>query len=235
MPESPEDPALTTAYTSNTRTAASNRTVSYDGNATIRRLLIDDYSFLPVCYRSPGFLFRGLSSGLRQACDSGQFGLNHGTHALAHLERDLGVHLVSADFSDAYTVSRLWECGDDGVILILRADYFSDQYQRDQAATLGFAEPGVVFKYPFFCNAINLPDVAYFIVTPNGAESVLKAFAVMGRPRSQSLRERLIVFGHDHRDISRQSLGQYLKECLADRQIDSATMIQVESYPQRSG
>ena len=235
MPEFPEDPSLTTAYTSNTRTTASNRAVSYDRNATIRRLLINDYSFLPVCYRSPGFLFRGLASGLRQACDSGQFGFNHGSHALAHLERELGVHLVSADFSDAYTVSRLWERDDDGVIMILKADYFSDRYQLDQAATLAFAEPGVVFKYPFFCNPINFQDVAYFIVTPSGAESVLKGFAGMGQGENQSLRERLIIFGQDQTDISRQSLGQYLEQCLADRQIGSATMTQVDSYPQRSG
>ena len=234
MSESQKNPALTTAYVSNTRTRLSERAVSYDRNDEIRRLLMNDYSFMPVCYQGPGFLFRGLEGGLGLACEKGHFGLNTGDHALAHLERELGVLLVSADFSDAYTVSRLWESGDDAVILILNADYFFEQYQRHHAATLAFAEPGVIFKYPFLCNAIAVEDIAYFIVSSAGAELLNKTFEAGQNHLFESLRNKLIVLDNEHNAVSRQSLGQHLQRCLDLREIAGAKTMHVEDYPRKS-
>ena len=234
MSESQKNPSLTTAYVSNTRTRLSERAVSYDHNDEIRRLLLNDYSFMPVCYQGPGVLFRGLEAGLGLACEKGYFGLNAGDHALAHLERDLGVLLVSADFSDAYTVSRLWESGDDAIILILSADYFFEQYQRHHAATLAFAEPGVVFKYPFLCNAIAIEDIAYFIVSGAGAELLNKTFEAGQNSQFESVRDKLIVLDNKHSALSRQSFKQHLQRCLDVREIVGAKTMHVEDYPRKS-
>lgn len=233
MPKNP-DATLTTAYASNTRSGSKlQKRVNYDRNDKIRRLLEADHSFLPICYRSPGFLFRGLEIGLSAACENGHFSLNRGDHTLAHLERDLGVLLVSADFSDAYTVSRLWKSADDGVILALKGDYFAEAYARHKAATLAFAEPGVLFKYPFLCDPIDIRDVAYFIVKRTGAEILNQALKAGGENTASNSSPKLILADSVDGRMSRQALSQYLEACLDERKIISASMLKVDDYPQR--
>ncbi|MGR8950308.1 MAG: hypothetical protein ACU84Q_19865 [Gammaproteobacteria bacterium] len=221
----------TTAYGSNTREHKSIQAVSYCANEKIRSLLIRDYSFLPVTYQEPGFLFRGLEHGLTAACESGKFSLNQGKHSLAFLERELGVLLISADFSDAYTVSRLWESTNDAVILVLRANYFAARYARHEAATLGFAEPGVVFKYPFVCEDIALKDVGYFIVGDNGAARLRQSFTYESHDAEKLLEDKLIVIGKDCDEFSRQTLNEYIVQELANENVTSAAMVQAHSYP----
>ena len=226
--------SLTTAYDSNTRPHHDLNPVTYGNNKKIRKLLHDDFAFLPISYRNPGFLFRGLEVGLSDACTTGYFALNRGAHSLAHLERELNVILVSADFSDAFSVTRIWEAHEDAVIMALPADYFWVRYQQHQAATLGFAEPGVVFKYPFLCEAIALQDIACFIIGPHHAAKLTNALVRLTDKTSGDLCQRLIVVDDDCANLSRQALEQYLENRLQERQIVGAVPIQVKDFPTKS-
>ena len=231
----------TTAYQSNTRESCNRTIVQYAQNDKIKSLLENDYAFLPLSYRAPGFLFRGLDSGINDGIRKGEFALNEGSHSLAALERELGVVLVSADFSDALSVSRLWEGHDDGGILVIPASTFDKHYIQHNAATLGFAEPGVVFKYPFFTNPIPINDIAYLIVHQKQADKLVNA-ANDARPpvdasnnpaTSGDISDRLIVIDDDNSLAKRGNLNEYLNECLANKSVSKATAIQVEKYPRK--
>ena len=244
--KSSAETAQTTAYQSNTRESLGLKTVQYARNDKIRTLLENDYAFLPVSYRAPGFLFRGLESGMCDGIREGKFALNNGSHSLAALERELGVVLVSADFSDALSVSRLWESNDDGGILIIPASAFDKHYSAHNAAVLGFAEPGVVFKYPFFANPIPVNEIAYLIIHRKQVDKLLNSLEEPA-PASDSpdgltkggivtasdLLERLIVIDDDSSLTNRHDLNKYLNECLSDKRISKATSIQVEHYPKK--
>ena len=235
----------TTAYQSNTRERRSQSPVSYLHNPNIKALLETDYAFLPISYRSPGFLFRGLESGLNEGVANGEFGINQGSHSLAALERELGVLLVSADFSDALTVSRIWESNSDAGILVIAAEIFGAYYEQHKAATLGFAEPGVVFKYPFFTDNLFLDEIAYLIVCQNQGKVLKNSFeeknspisssdgTCLGKSSFQEFAERLIVIEDDDAIVSRSALSKYLTRRLADKQIEKATAMHVEHYPRK--
>ena len=225
------DPHLTTAYASNTRERKPRQAVSYAHNEKIHSLLNRDYSFLPISYQSPGYLFRGLASGLDMACKTGKLSLNQGEHALAHLERELGVILVSADFADAYSVARLWESMDDAVIAIISADYFANRYRQHEAATLGFAEPGVVFKYPFLCQDIPLVDIDYFIVGSRAAGQLTAAINLSDVNSAVEIDEKLIIVDPECGNLSRHDLETELDRKISDKGISSALAIQVQDYP----
>lgn len=225
----------TTAYASNTRHANPARDVKYSRNAKIQRLLKLDYAFLPLNFQLPGFLFRGLESGLNVALSSGRFGLNQGSHSLAHLERDLEVLLISGDFSDAFTVSRIWENNEDAVILALKADYFKSRYEQDRAATLGFAEPGVVFKYPFLCDDIALADVSYFICSGENAEKIAAALRQACDTPHAIDNDRFIFTDSLPTTCTRQTLNEYLAQRFRERNITGATAVQVDYSPTKDG
>ena len=226
-----DNPSLTTAYVSNTRQYTPKRVVAYEHNESIKSLLSRDYSFLPVSYQNSGYLFRGLACGLNAACETGNFSLNQGEHALAHLERELGVILVSADFSDAYSVSQFWDSMDDAVIVMIAADYFADRYRQHQAATLGFAEPGVVFKYPFLYQDIPLVDVDYFIVGAKAAAKLRAAVSIANGVASKTIEGKLIVVEDECRNLSRSALAAQLEQSILDKGITPAQPVQVQDYP----
>jgi hypothetical protein len=234
--KSARDASQTTAYELNTRANSPNTPISYHENRKIRSLLERDYAFLPLSYTSPGFLFRGLDSGLRAGISKGQFGLNANDHPLAALERELQVLLVSADFSDSLAVSRLWESVTDAGILVISADVFARSYTQHQAATLGFAEPGVVFKYPFFTHELSVDDISYFIVQRDQAEALENDLkdSPNGKALADEIQQRLIVIDDSLGPFTRHALNEYLTQRLIDKHIGKTTAVQVNRYPRRS-
>lgn len=142
----------------------------------VQQLLKNNYAFLPLTYTAPGYLFRGVSN-LPEVISTAVLDLEPGDHALARLERELGVVMMSADVSDALAVSRVWTDEPGRAVVVLKADAFADYYKRRAAAVLGFADPGVVFRYPFMLGPLPLSVVQALVVHGNAhrlTETLLK-------------------------------------------------------------
>ena len=167
------DGKQTTQYPMNTRARAisrpSRRAVGeaesgFRWHPRIEQLIARDFAFMPVSYKE-GMLFRGIDNW-HATLESEVIGLNHGNHSLAQLERDADVVFVSQDLSDAISVARPWEV-DAGAVVGIPASYFARAFARGQAAVLAFADPGVVFRYPFFAEPVPLSEIrAMWVVDP---------------------------------------------------------------------
>ncbi len=164
--------AQTTVYVNNARAHHGARQCEPGWHAALADLVRRDYAFLPLRYAGQGVLFRGMASGLGAALTTGQCRPSGDDHALNALERETGVVFVSQDVSDALAVARLWEAPRDGGILVIPADCFSRAHAAGAAAVLGFADPGVVFRYPCFAPPLVLEAVAQVIVHPAAAANV---------------------------------------------------------------
>ncbi|MGR8921140.1 MAG: hypothetical protein ACU85V_16100 [Gammaproteobacteria bacterium] len=154
------DPAQTTGYALNTRRGGAGADAGDDWAPPVRELVARDYAFLPLGYAPPGCLFRGIDGGLAAALAAGHFGLNAGAHALAALEREAGVMFLSQDLSDALSVARPWAGPGDVAVLVVPAAVFAARAAAGEAAVLGFADPGVVFRYPFVTAPLELGELA---------------------------------------------------------------------------
>jgi hypothetical protein len=172
---------MTTAYRYNA-IPRSARAVRSGWAPGIDRLLAAGHEFLPYGYAGKGLLFRGLGSGLRAGLLAGAFGRCDSGHALCALEHELGVHLLSHELSDALAVARLWEGRADSGLLAFPASVFEAAMRARRAAVLGFAEPGVVFRYPFLIDALRLADVALLFVPSAAAADALAALAGVPAP-----------------------------------------------------
>ncbi len=154
-----------TAYESNTRKHVHDSSPIKSGWApAIDDLLKQDHCFLGFKYSDNGILFRGMSSGLLNAIRANVFGLYKDAKPHAELEQKLKVHFVSHELSDAITTARLWEDVDDAGIVVLSSQLFNQCYDEKRAAMMAFAEPGFVFKYPFFVDAIPLELIECLLV-----------------------------------------------------------------------
>ncbi len=133
---------------------------------TINALLQQRYAFLPQQYEDTGYLFRGMSNGLLAALQDDRFEYFKDDTSVAGFEQELAILCVSQDFSDAYSVSRLWKHNPDACIVVTKASLFNAELNSRNAAILATAEPGVVFKYPFFTRPLSLNDIELIIVSP---------------------------------------------------------------------
>lgn len=156
--------ALNTAYAYNTRPGRHCRESRSGWHEKIDELLALDHCFLGYRYSDTGVLFRGVQPGLAATLDAGCWLPSLDSGPLGSLERELGVYLLSHDLSDALTIARLWECPDDAAVLVFLAAEFHSRWMQAAAATLGFAEPGVVFKYPFLVEALPIHAISTIIV-----------------------------------------------------------------------
>ncbi|MCP5202165.1 MAG: hypothetical protein H6977_19375 [Gammaproteobacteria bacterium] len=169
----PRDPAQTTVYADNARRGAGRRRCEAGWAQAFARLVERDYAFLPLGYAPPGWLFRGIDRGLAALLAGEPLALNTGEHALAALEREAGVLFVSQDVSDALSVTRLWAAPPDAAILAIPAAAFAAAQADGRAAVLGFADPGVVFRYPAFAAPLAASAVSHVFVAAQGAAAQL--------------------------------------------------------------
>lgn len=155
-----------TAY-SNQRKARSksgNRIAGWDPK--IANLFNLGHNFLGFEYSEPGWLYRGGASGLNKVLTTGEFGYFDAEQSVVHLEKELEIYLTTQDFSDAYSLARFWEGTRGSYIAVYKSSCFNRQLHAGKAAVLGFAEPGVVFKYPFVTQPLTLSDIDYLVVSP---------------------------------------------------------------------
>lgn len=150
MDKSNRDDERNTAYAHNTRPRApGRRRLAGHWHPAIQSLFERDYSFLGYAYEGSGVLFRGLARDVTAMHQAGRWVTNLDDSHVGALERELGVYLLSHELSDALAVARLWASRENAAVLVFDAVEFSQRCQLGNAAMLGFAEPGVVFKYPF--------------------------------------------------------------------------------------
>lgn len=135
---------------------------------SLDRLLASGHIFMGETYSDIGMLFRGLPSGLTQALEQDTFWLSDADNPLCNLERELGVSFCSEVARDALAVARPWEySARDAVVLIFPAAVFGQRWRERAAATLGFADVGMVFKYPCLVEALTWTDLYGLIVHPD--------------------------------------------------------------------
>lgn len=155
-----------TAYEHNAHGSVSDAQVKNHGwSSAINRMIDQRYAFLGLQYEEDGYLFRGMSAGLLDAVANNQLWHYVGDDRGNHLEQELDVLFVSQDFSDALTVARLWEAQWDACIVIFKSNIFNNALINKNAAMMATAEPGVIFKYPFLCQAVSLSDIENIIVS----------------------------------------------------------------------
>ena len=139
--------------------------------ARIESLLCQDYTFLGIYYEPDAFLFRGMASAVGDVLSGGCVGHFDSEHALSLLERQLGVYFVSHEISDAIATARPWERRHDWAIVVLPSARFTAEWKQRRAAVMGFAEPGVVFRYPILTEPVPISDIAAMIVSPAAQHS----------------------------------------------------------------
>ncbi len=135
---------------------------------SLERLVASGHIFMGQTYPDTGVLFRGLPSGLAQALDQDAFWLSDADNPLCKLERELDVSFCSEVARDALAVARPWEySARDAVVLIFPAAVFGQRWRERAAATLGFADVGMVFKYPCLAQALTWADLYGLVVHPD--------------------------------------------------------------------
>jgi hypothetical protein len=215
----PSGAALNTAYAYNTRQHSPYPAPVRSGwHSRIDDLLARDYSFLPCGYSDTGCLFRGMSRGLSACIDAGCWRLSEDDSPLGALERELGVFLLSHDLSDALSVSRLWQAQPDAAVLVFPAAEFRQRWEERAAAVLGFAEPGVVFKYPFLVEPLPMQSVQAIFVAGSYDGSRKPGFFELPAAAISD----------------RSETERYVREALQQRGVTAALAIETNRYPRRS-
>jgi hypothetical protein len=209
--------ALNTAYAYNTRPGSHRRESRSGWHEKIDELLALDHCFLGYRYSDTGVLFRGVQRGLAATLDAGCWLPSPDPGPLGSLERELGVYLLSHDLSDALTIARLWECPADAAVLVFSAAEFHSRWMQAAAAMLGFAEPGVVFKYPFLVEALPIHAVSTIVVPTQYRGTV--------DPRMVNVPAQV---GTD-----RFRLERWILDLLHQRGLSPAQPLPTERYPRR--
>lgn len=227
-----KSPNRQTAYEHNSHSTESNKEVKDHAWAiAIRRMIKQRYAFLGLQY-DDGFLFRGMSKGFLDALLNNRFWHYDGEDRGNHFEKELNVLLVSQDFSDAYTVSKIWEEGLDPCIAIFKSDVFNKALIDKNAAMMATAEPGVVFKYPFLCRPLTLSEIEYIVVSRqlasgltdnNKCEKYEKLFPVFHHLQQEN---KVIQVDINGLAFERTAIEKEIKESLYQMKIQGAKTIE---------
>lgn len=160
-----DNSAATAAYTVDGRGDAYREAVVSSGwHATFDRLLGQGYYFMGHTFMAGGVLFRGMPVGALQALRSASFWHSETDNPLCRLERTLDVIFCSEVGRDALAVAKPWQDETrDAAILVFNSDVFFQRWQQHAAAMLGFADVGMVFKYPCLAEPLK-PDELYGVL-----------------------------------------------------------------------
>lgn len=187
------------------------------------RLLARGHRFMDAAYSEEGVLYRGMSAGLSEALASGCFGHFANPPPQCALEQELGVVLCSQDLSDALAVARPWE-NPDGVVLVFPAALFQQAWRARRAAVLAFAEPGVVFRYPFLLDPLRTEALTALVLAPGVAPP---AAAAAGGAALVSLPTGL--------SGKRRETEAAVREALSRRGLAPAATVRGVAFPRAGG
>lgn len=159
--------AATGAYASDHRDWSDFDVAASGWHPAFDRLLAGGHSFMGYHYPDAGLLFRGMPSGIKVALADDQIWHRAFDNPLCQLERNLGVLFCSEVARDAMAVARPWESGrEDAGILIFASEVFNQRWRERRAAVLGFADVGMVFKYPCFAEPLRQSDLLAVLSYP---------------------------------------------------------------------
>ena len=185
----------------------------------IDKLIAHRYSFLPEIYSTDGFIFRGMSSGLKTALKNKSFGHFTSSNELAMVEQVMNVYFFTHELSDALTVARLFEkSDDDSAVIVMSAKYYVDAFLRYEAAMLAIGDFGFVFRYPFLCSPTDINNIAYILY---------KAEQLNTEEYSQDIKAKLIPIAGNERKQSEKDILHFLDT----KQIKAATIEKTPIYP----
>ncbi|MGB1800879.1 MAG: hypothetical protein ACPHLK_08645 [Gammaproteobacteria bacterium] len=232
-----------TAYEHNAHGSVSNAQVKNHGwSSAINRMIDQRYAFLGLQYEEDGYLFRGMNSGLLDAIVNNQFWHYVGDDRGNHLEKELNVLFVSQDFSDALTVSKLWQAQWDACIIIFKSKIFNNALINKNAAMMATAEPGVIFKYPFLCQALSFSDIEKIIVsteflTKLSSDDVLEKFSKTEKEQLLSSfnqlqnENKIIQVDIKSLDFERSAVEKEILRTLSKTKIEGAKTIKSDLKP----
>lgn len=232
-----------TAYQHNSHSSVSNTPVKEHGwSDAINRMIEQRYAFLDLQYEDDGYLFRGMSCGLYEALLDNKFWHYPGDDRGCHFEKELNVLLVSQDFSDAFTVSSLWEQSSDACILIFKSKIFNTELNNKNAAMMATAEPGVVFKYPFLCDPLTLQNISYLIVSAKLLDKIFNQkevkdlnYSIINRLskiiNELQIRDKLIIFDSVEQISGRSSIERMLQKKMSEKSVSGAKTVKSELKP----
>ncbi len=187
----------------------------------IDRLLAARYPFHPCRYSDDGVLFRGLAGDLKAALGTGRFGHGASSQRMSEVERIMGVYFVSSELSDALSLTALHENPDDAAILVFRSRVFNRRLDACAAAVLAIGDSGVVFRYPFLTEPLELDDIDRLLVSP-AARDVLQ-------PLPAALIDRLLVVPPG----SREATAGWIADRFYEHGITPAAPVPTAHYPRR--
>lgn len=157
------DSPQTTAYPFNTR--ATVPAAARPGASTVARLRAADHAIADAGFRDEeGVLYRGVVPLTAGMLAEGDLPFNGPVHSLCALDRDLDVLLVSNELSDAITVARPYVATRNAAVAVLPVSAFAWRADAQEAGVLSFAEPGVVFRYPFLARPVTFAECLCLIV-----------------------------------------------------------------------
>jgi hypothetical protein len=234
-----KSPSSQTAYEHNAHSSSSIGESNDHGWANaINRMIDQRYAFLALEYEDEGYLFRGMSAGLFEALLNNQFWHYSGNDSGSIFEKDLDVLLLSQDFSDALTVSKLWEQKSGACIIVFRSEIFNQALKEKRAAMMATAEPGVVFKYPFLTSSLTLEDIECLIVSNDLLEG--SEFSEIDESSLEKLTRliselsasgKLITVENTEENHKRSILEKTLMTSLLEREIIGAKAVNSDIKP----
>lgn len=224
--KSASDQAATAAYKNDGRStdwrAAGAGSVS-GWHPTFDNLLAAGHIFMGYRFSGSGLLFRGMPSGMAEAVASSRFWHSQSDTPLCRLERDLNVVFCSEVARDAMAVAKPWEDGrEDAGILVFHSDRFNRRWEKREAAALGFADVGMVFKYPCLAEPLQRDDLRAVLLHSTQREACQSG-------RAGQLPELLCPQQADSRDSWQALLDDWLRT--QDRV--AAMAVATDRYPRR--
>lgn len=200
-------------------------------HATFNRLLGNSHVFMAQTYTQTGMLFRGTPSGLAVAVETGVFWHSPHDNPLCELERELDVIFCSEVARDALAVARPWQNGSkDAAVLIFSSRVYVERWQQRTAAMLGFADVGMVFKYPCLAEPLGWHDLYGLVIHPDklaACQSQIAGLPVALRP---------YVAAPAAADVAdREAWMTVIDKLLAKEQMAAAASLPAADYPRRLG
>lgn len=201
-----------------------------DWHQTFNNLLDKGHIFMGQTYSDTGMLFRGMPAGLAEAMEQDGFWHCQHENPLCQLERELDVIFCSEVARDALAVARPWQDkARDAVILIFSSKIFVERWQARNAAMLGFADVGMVFKYPCLAAPLDWSDLHGIVLHPDAVPACKSRFA--GWPEIQ----RPHIAAPAVTDATcRESWQAVIDEMLAGQRLTAAVSQPTTEFPQRS-
>lgn len=190
---------------------------------TFDSLVAAGHIFMGYRFSDSGLLFRGMPGGISEALNSGSFWHGQFDSPLCRLERELNVMFCSEVARDAMAVARPWEPGrEDAAILVFRSDSFNQRWKKREAAALGFADVGMVFKYPCLAEPLQRNELLAVLLHPSRREA--------RQSGSAGLQPQLLC---PQQADSRESWQALLDDWLNTRDRVAATALTTDRYPPR--